>query len=80
MKRLLIILCVLGVLVASYLSYMYYSDNHSVCDINDTFDCTTVHQSEYAELFGFPVAIIGFIGYLLILLFVFLKYSYVVIL
>ena len=62
-KKWVIILCVLGVLVAGYLGYMYYSDNHSVCDINETFDCSSVHESDYAVLFGIPVALIGLAGY-----------------
>ena len=63
------VLCILGILVAGYLAYLYYSNNHSVCDINKTFDCTSVHESDYAVLFGIPVAIIGFVGYFAIMFF-----------
>jgi vitamin-K-epoxide reductase (warfarin-sensitive) len=76
-KKWVIILCVLGVLVAGYLGYMYYSDNHSVCDINETFDCSSVHESDYAVLFGIPVALIGLAGYLLIMLFAMFQFKYV---
>jgi len=76
-KKWVIILAVLGIIVAGYLTYMYYSQDHSVCDINETFDCTSVHDSDYALLFGMPVAIIGFIGYILILLFAMWNFKYV---
>jgi len=76
-KKWVIILCVLGVLVAGYLGYMYYSDNHSVCDINATFACTPVHDSSFAMLLGIPVALIGLVGYLLIMLFAMFQFKYV---
>ncbi|MFH1972306.1 MAG: vitamin K epoxide reductase family protein [archaeon] len=76
-KNIVILLAVLGIIVAGYLAYAYYTDTHGLCDINDTFNCTTVHQSDYAVLFGLPVAIIGFIGYLLIILFAVWKFEYV---
>lgn len=64
-------------IVAAYLGYAFYSDNHSICDINEVLDCTTVHQSDYAVFLGIPVAIIGFIGYIVILLISFFKFKYV---
>jgi vitamin-K-epoxide reductase (warfarin-sensitive) len=76
-KKWVIILCVLGILVAGYLSYMFYSDNHSICDINETFDCTSVHQSDYALFLGIPVAILGLVGYILILVFAMWKFDLV---
>lgn len=75
-KGWIIILCILGVIIASYLTYMYYSDQHQACDINSTFECTPVHQSSYALLGGVPVAVLGVIGYLLILAFVFYDMRY----
>jgi uncharacterized membrane protein len=62
------ILAVVGIIIASYLGYIYYYDAHEVCDINQTFECTTVHESDYAQLFGISVALIGIAGYVAILL------------
>ena len=76
-KKWIIVLCILGVGVASYLSYMYYSGEHQICDINETFNCTTVHESDYAVFAGVPVALLGVIGYLLILGVVFYDMRYV---
>jgi vitamin-K-epoxide reductase (warfarin-sensitive) len=76
-KKWVIILCVLGVLVAGYLGYMYYTDTHSVCDINATFACTPVHESDFALFLGIPVAILGLVGYLLIMVFAMFQFKYV---
>ncbi len=55
-----------GLLVAIYLAYVELTLDPAVwCPVGD---CVSVHQSDYAELFGFlPVALFGVIGYTLIL-------------
>ena len=76
-KKWIVILCLLGIIVASYLAYMFYNTGaHEVCDINNTFDCTTVHESEYAVIAGVPVAILGIMGYFFILAFSFYSLFY----
>jgi len=60
-------LVVVGIGVASYLSFLEITHTEAVC--GPVGDCNTVNQSEYATLFGFlPVGILGLIGYALILL------------
>ncbi len=77
-KKWIVVLSVLGIIVASYLTYMYYNtESHEVCDINDTFNCTSVHESDYAVLGGVPVAILGIMGYFFILAFSFYSLFYV---
>jgi len=34
------------------------------CNISDTFNCDLVNRGPYGEIYGFPVAAIGLIGYL----------------
>jgi len=34
------------------------------CNVSDTFNCDLVNRGPYGEIFGFPVAAIGLIGYL----------------
>jgi len=34
------------------------------CNVNATFNCDIVNRGPYGEIFGFPVAAIGLIGYL----------------
>tara|TARA_Y100000310_G_scaffold265358_2_gene276369 strand:+ start:4866 stop:5309 length:444 start_codon:yes stop_codon:yes gene_type:complete len=76
-KKLIVFLCLFGIIIASYLTYMYYNtDSHEVCDINETFDCTSVHESDYAVLGGVPVAILGIVGYFFILVFSFYSAFY----
>jgi len=65
------------VIVAGYLAYMYYTQDYSICNIDDKWDCGGVSQSSYAELFGIPVAILGFICYLLIIFAAVWKFEYV---
>jgi uncharacterized membrane protein len=62
----LIVLAVVGLGWASYLTYVHYSGAAPVCSIKGN-PCSQVQKSVYSELAGVPVALIGAIGYLLIL-------------
>ncbi len=58
-----------GILVASYSLYGYFFESaDSLCNINATFNCSAVINSGYSDIFGIPVALIGLIGYAMILL------------
>jgi uncharacterized membrane protein/thiol-disulfide isomerase/thioredoxin len=60
-------LCLVGLGVAGYLTYVETSQVEAVC--GPVGDCITVQQSEYARLFGLlPIGILGVAGYILILL------------
>jgi uncharacterized membrane protein len=66
-RRLTIAIAVLGVLgigIAGYLTWIHYSDIDPICT---TGGCEKVQSSEYAELAGIPVAVIGLAGYVGIL-------------
>lgn len=39
----------------------------AVCNLNDTFNCDVVNQGPYSDLYGIPVALMGIIGYGLIM-------------
>ena len=54
-----------GVGIAGYLTYVHYAGLHPVCGISH--GCETVQTSSYASLFGIPVALLGLITYLLVL-------------
>jgi uncharacterized membrane protein len=56
-------LSILGIVLSGYLTYLHYSELNSPCDISETFQCSTVKQSDYAEIFRVPVALIGLFGY-----------------
>jgi uncharacterized membrane protein len=54
-----------GVGIAGYLTYVHYAGLHPVCGISH--GCETVQTSRYAGLLGVPVALLGLITYVLIL-------------
>lgn len=56
-------LILLGIGVAGYLTYVHYADIDPVC-AGGSGGCHIVQASDYAELFGIPVAMIGLGGYL----------------
>lgn len=59
-------LAVAGVAVAGYLTWVHYEDLEPIC-AGGGGGCERVQSSEYAELAGVPVAVLGLIGYALIL-------------
>ena len=71
----IIFLAVLGILVSAYLLKVHYSDSSQLCDINKTFSCSEVKNSDYSEAFGIPMAGYGLMGYFLIGLMAMLRYK-----
>jgi uncharacterized membrane protein len=69
--RLLLIIAVLaaaGVIVSSLsLVHHYGTSRSSFCDLSETLNCDVVNRSEYSTLVGVPVALIGVLGYLALL-------------
>jgi uncharacterized membrane protein len=61
----LIVLTLLGLAVASYVTYVHYAGIKPACTAGES--CTKVQTSRYSELGGVPVALIGLIGYVAIL-------------
>ncbi len=58
-------LAVIGLGVASYLTYVHYAGIKPACTAGES--CTKVQTSDYSKLAGVPVALIGLIGYIAIL-------------
>jgi len=59
------VLCLIGFVVAGYLSYVETAQVEAVC--GPIGDCNTVQQSEYARLFGLiPIGVLGLVGYVAI--------------
>ncbi len=68
----LIGLNILAVPTSIYLTYLHYKPaggEGSFCNISEKFNCDIVNKSIYSELFGIPVAILGGIAYMLLLIF-----------
>jgi uncharacterized membrane protein len=63
------VLAVIGVGVSSVsLAHHYGTSKSSFCDLSETVNCDIVNRSEYSTLLGVPVAVIGVLGYLALLL------------
>lgn len=59
------ILALLGVALAGYLTYIHYADLKPFC--LSSGGCEKVQTSDQSRLAGVPVALLGLIGYVLIL-------------
>ena len=58
------VLAAIGLGISGYLTYVHYFQLQPLCL---TGGCEQVQASRYSELLGIPVALIGVVGYLLIL-------------
>ena len=74
-RLLLFVLALAGLASAISSLYVHVQMNRQVgylsfCDVSATISCTQVYQSTYAYLFGIPVALLGalfYVGVLLVL-------------
>jgi uncharacterized membrane protein len=70
-RRILLAIAMLalaGALVSSVSLYHHYGTSRtSYCDIGETFNCDLVNRSTYSTVLGIPVALIGIIGYVALL-------------
>ena len=57
-----------GVAVAGYLTYVHYQPDALICTSGG--GCETVQESSYAELVGIPVALLGLVAFLAVLVLV----------
>jgi uncharacterized membrane protein len=62
----MIVIATIGLGIASYLTYVHYSGEAPLCSLKGN-PCSEVQKSQYSKLAGVPVALIGLIGYLVIL-------------
>ena len=61
----MIALTLLGLAVASYLTYVHYAGIKPACTAGES--CTKVQTSVYSKIGGVPVALVGLLGYIAIL-------------
>jgi uncharacterized membrane protein len=71
LRRALIVLTLVGIGIASYLTYVHYKGLSPICALNE--GCEKVQSSRYAKVGGVPVPLIGLIGYLAILASLFVR-------
>jgi uncharacterized membrane protein len=65
MRRAAVAVAVVGLGIATYLTIVHYAGAEPVCAV--AHGCATVQKSDYAQLAGVPVAVLGVFGYLAIL-------------
>ncbi|ADB54172.1 vitamin K epoxide reductase family protein [Conexibacter woesei] len=70
LQRTLLVLSVIGIGIAGYLSYIHYRGFDPACS---TGGCERVQSSEWAKLAGVPVPYLGLVGYVGILASLFVK-------
>jgi uncharacterized membrane protein len=61
LRRLAVLVAAAGVGVAGYLTWAQLSDGSVICPAGG--GCETVQDSEYAEIAGVPVALLGLVAY-----------------
>jgi uncharacterized membrane protein len=59
------VFAVVGLAIAGYLTIVHYRESLLVC--SGISDCETVQTSKYAEIFGIPVALLGLLTFVLLL-------------
>jgi len=65
LHRTLIVLTLVGIGIATYLTYVHYRGLSPICAVGQ--GCEKVQSSRYAKVVGVPVPVIGLIGYVGIL-------------
>ena len=65
LRRVMLVLTVIGLGVAIYLTYVHYSGSKPACTAGES--CLKVQTSQWSKLAGVPVALIGLVGYISIL-------------
>ncbi len=63
------IIALLGIITSGYATYLHYqTTDKSFCNFSEKFNCDVVNKSLYAEILGVPVALLGIVGYIVIML------------
>lgn len=63
-----LLLTVAGLLISGYLTFEHYTENATLaCTVTDTVDCVKVTTSEWAFVFGIPVAVLGLVFFVVLL-------------
>jgi len=65
LHRALLLLALVGIGIAGYLTYVHYNKLAPICAVGH--GCEKVQNSEWAKVGGVPVPVIGLVGYVAIL-------------
>jgi len=69
--KIIIILSIIGLVVSLYLVKNHYADptKGSLCDMSESISCSLVNTSTFSELFNVPVALLGVLWFLVLIIF-----------
>lgn len=74
LRHLTMILLVIGLVITGYLSYTHLASTSVICvQGSSTFDCDAVNNSIYSQIMGIPVAYLGFLADLFMLVILLLE-------
>ena len=71
LRQISIVLAILGLLISIYMTIYKVTNNESMCI--GSSGCSQVNASRYSEINGIPVAVLGVVGYAVILVLLFLE-------
>lgn len=71
LRQISIVLAILGLLISIYMTIYKVTNNESMCI--GSSGCSEVNASRYSEINGIPVAVLGVVGYAVILVLLFLE-------
>lgn len=78
MRRAIAGLALFGLAISAYLTWVHYAEVQPIC--SGISDCERVQTSDYAELAGIPVAVLGLVGHAAILVSLWLRVEITVLL
>ena len=67
MRYVIAVLALAGAIVSGLALQVHYTAGTAPCSISEKWDCGIVNHSSYSLIQGIPVALIGIIGYLVLL-------------
>jgi uncharacterized membrane protein len=67
MRRAMIVITAIGAALTTYLTIVHYAGITVLCTSGGHNSCEAVQTSVYSHVLGIPVALLGLIGYVLIL-------------
>jgi uncharacterized membrane protein len=72
LKQTITLLTLAGIGVSAYLTYLKITNNTIACNLGE---CGAVQNSKYSEMFGIPVALLGLLYYLSLLVLLWSKFK-----
>lgn len=72
LTKLLFVLILIGLSITGYLAYIHYSGEEATCPLQPQINCNAVLNSSYSTAVGIPVAVWGFVTYLILIICLFI--------